>query len=75
MAELPAIRNTSGRALAVHGHGDVDPDEVIVVPAHAVYGFTCCANWEPVNRAAESAHDKAAALEAELVAAERAARG
>ena len=63
-------------ALGVDGpRGPVTNGDTVEVADSDVYGFTCSANWEPVDKAAEAAHAKAAKTTAADVKAEKIARG
>ena len=58
---MAKIRNVSSFELEVPGIGIVEIDAVAEVPDGRVYGFTCSDNWEPADKAAQGAHDKAEA--------------
>ena len=63
-------------ALAVDGpNGPVTNGDTVEVLDGDVYGFTCSANWEPVDKVADAAHAKAAKAIAADVKAEKEARG
>lgn len=68
------IRSKAPWALDVPGHGTVEPDAVIEVADADVYGYTACANWDAVDKAATTAHNAGEKAEAKAVKAERDAR-
>lgn len=62
---MAAIRNVAGEARVVPWLGRVvAPDEVVQVPDADVYAYTQQAAWVPVDDAAQTAHDTAAAGQA-----------
>lgn len=87
MSALSA-RNVSGQPLYVPGVGDVANGDAFDVPGTdlpakptteqvaaayaALYSFTASANFKPVGKAGEAAHEAAAQAEAAAVEADRA---
>lgn len=49
-------------------------DEVVEVPDRDVYAYTASANWEPVDKAATTAHNAGEEAEKASVAAREASR-
>lgn len=72
---MAQIRNVSGQALEVPGHGEIADDEVFEVPDGEVYAYTASDNFDPVDTAADEAHAAGRAAEETAVEAERLARG
>lgn len=66
---MAKIRNKAPWALTVPGYGVVEPDAVVEVRDADVYSHTASANWEPVDKAATTAHNAGAKAEAEAVKA------